>query len=63
VPGAGPQVRTDVAQEVLIDRRLLDAPLRITAKPSPSRSATERNSRSIGERRPRGSSNVEAQIS
>jgi len=39
------------------------APLRMTAKPSPSRSATERKNRSIGLRWPRGSSNSSAETS
>jgi hypothetical protein len=38
------------------------APLRITANPSPSRSASERKNISIGERWPRGSSNSTAEI-
>jgi hypothetical protein len=39
------------------------APLRTTAQPSPSRSATERKNWSIGERWPRGSVNPVAEIS
>jgi hypothetical protein len=39
------------------------APLRITAKPSPSCSATDRKNRSIAARWPRGSSNASAETS